>query len=279
MIALMANCILPGRLGELVRPMMLHRHNAVPLSMGLASVTVEGVFDMILLLVALAIILCSVQIDPDIQIPFGHILLTKSTLEALGKSMLMVCLTLICGIILITLRTPREIIIQAIRRIPESRIFAGSDLRETIQKRVCIPLADMSENFAAGLSMLKSTQKICQCVLLTVAIWMLTALTYYIMAIGCPRVNLSFVEMIAVMVIISFFISLPSIPGAWGLWEAGGMFALSLFGIQYKDAAGFVLISHAVYVFPVILAGLFSAMLIGTENLRECLCFGTTKRG
>ena len=70
------------------------------------------------------------------------------------------------------------------------------------------------------------------------------------------------------MVIICFFISLPSIPGWWGLWEAGGVFALSLFGVTAKEAAGFTLASHAIQVFPVILAGFASAMLLSV-NIRQ----------
>ena len=70
------------------------------------------------------------------------------------------------------------------------------------------------------------------------------------------------------MVIICFFISLPSVPGWWGLWEAGGVFALSLFGISAKDAAGFTLANHAIQVIPVILIGIVSAMILSV-NIRR----------
>jgi uncharacterized membrane protein YbhN (UPF0104 family) len=70
------------------------------------------------------------------------------------------------------------------------------------------------------------------------------------------------------MVIVCFFISLPSVPGWWGLWEAGGIFALSLFGVTAKEAAGFTLANHAIQVFPVIIAGFASAMLLSV-NIRQ----------
>ena len=70
------------------------------------------------------------------------------------------------------------------------------------------------------------------------------------------------------MVIVCFFISLPSAPGFWGLWEAGGVFALSLFGITAKEAAGFTLANHAIQVLPVIIAGFVSAMLLSV-NIRQ----------
>ena len=70
------------------------------------------------------------------------------------------------------------------------------------------------------------------------------------------------------MVIVCFFISLPSVPGWWGLWEAGGIFALSLFGVTAKEAAGFTLANHAIQVFPVIIAGFVSAILLSV-NIRQ----------
>jgi uncharacterized membrane protein YbhN (UPF0104 family) len=70
------------------------------------------------------------------------------------------------------------------------------------------------------------------------------------------------------MVVVCFFIALPSAPGFWGLWEAGGVFALSLFGVPPKDALGFTLANHAVQLFPVIVAGLISAMLTSVNILR-----------
>ena len=72
----------------------------------------------------------------------------------------------------------------------------------------------------------------------------------------------------AVMVLICFFIALPSVPGFWGLWEAGGVFALLLFGISTKEAAGFALASHTLQLFPVILIGLISAWISGVNILQ-----------
>jgi hypothetical protein len=63
------------------------------------------------------------------------------------------------------------------------------------------------------------------------------------------------------MVIICLFIALPSVPGFWGVWEAGGVFAMSLFGVSTNAAAGFTLANHGVQVFPVIIVGLISAII------------------
>jgi uncharacterized membrane protein YbhN (UPF0104 family) len=70
------------------------------------------------------------------------------------------------------------------------------------------------------------------------------------------------------MIIICFFIALPSVPGFWGIWEAGGVFALVLFGVSSKDAAGYTLVNHAIQMFPVIIVGLVSAMVTSINILQ-----------
>ena len=70
------------------------------------------------------------------------------------------------------------------------------------------------------------------------------------------------------MLIVCFFIALPSAPGFWGLWEAGGVFAMLLFGVSEKEAAGFTLANHAIQMFPVIIMGLISAFITGVDIRR-----------
>ena len=57
-------------------------------------------------------------------------------------------------------------------------------------------------------------------------------------------------------------------PGFWGLWEAAGVFALSIFGVAEKDALGFTLVNHAAQVFPVIVIGFVSALITSVNILK-----------
>jgi uncharacterized membrane protein YbhN (UPF0104 family) len=117
------------------------------------------------------------------------------------------------------------------------------------------------EHFAAGFTLVKHPLKITACFGLSIAIWILAAYSYYLMSLGCPGIGLSFIEITATMIILCFFIALPSVPGYWGIWEAGGVFSLLLFGVSSKDAAGFTLVNHAVQVFPIIFVGFISAIV------------------
>jgi len=93
-------------------------------------------------------------------------------------------------------------------------------------------------------------------------------MSYAVFALGCPGVSLTLFEMTAVLVIICLFIALPSVPGYWGLWEAGGIFAMTLFGVSSKEAAGFTLANHAIQTLPIIIIGTGSALITGVNIWR-----------
>jgi hypothetical protein len=180
---------------------------------------------------------------------------------AIGEGTFKLLLLLILGIAMVAFNKTRRMINDLITRMPGMFFFAGPDFKKKIQKKICNPLVRVVENFATGFTLVKYPMKICACFGISVVIWGLAALSYYLVSLGCPGIELSFMEITAVMIIICFFIALPSVPGYWGIWEAGGVFALLLFGVSSKDAAGFTLANHAIQIFPVIFVGLISAMV------------------
>ncbi|MCX5882472.1 MAG: lysylphosphatidylglycerol synthase transmembrane domain-containing protein, partial [Deltaproteobacteria bacterium] len=62
MIGFMLNCILPGRVGEVARPIILQQKEQFPFSTGLATVAAERTFDAIILLLLFSWMLTVVQI-------------------------------------------------------------------------------------------------------------------------------------------------------------------------------------------------------------------------
>ena len=117
------------------------------------------------------------------------------------------------------------------------------------------------DNITVGFTLIKQPKRIFICGLYSLIIWITAALYYFVFSLGCAGINLSYTQMYAVMVIVCLFIALPSVPGFWGLWEAGGVFAMSLFGVAANAAAGFTLANHAVQVLPVIIVGFISAII------------------
>jgi len=263
MISFMINSILPGRVGEFARPAILKKRDQIPFATGLATVVAERVFDMGLLILFFMLVLNSVNIDPDFDMAYGGYHLSRKTLETIGIGMARLGILLIAGILLIGIGPTRKIIHRIIAQTPSLFFFSGDLFRQKIRTRIVEPLIRITENIASGFALLKSPQKVLLCLGLSFFIWSLSALSFYIMMFGSPGIKLSFLEMAAVLVITCFFIALPSVPGFWGIWEAGGVFALSLFGVAAKDAVGYSLVNHVFQMAPVIIIGLISAVLTG----------------
>ena len=267
MIGFMLNCILPGRVGEVARPAILQKKEKVPFSTGLATVVAERVFDSVTIIILFAAILASMDIDPQLGVSFGEYNLNGETLVTIGGNIFKLMIILIAGIILFSFRSTRQIVKQIINKIPSFFSLKSVSSKNKI-KKFCNSSIRFLDNVSTGFSVIKYPQKICICIGLSFIIWGLSAFSFYIMALGCPGIRLSYLELFAVMIIICFFIALPSVPGFWGIWEAGGIFALSLFGVSAKEAAGFTLANHAIQIFPIIIAGFISAMLSGVDTLQ-----------
>lgn len=268
MIGFMINCVLPGRLGEVARPIILQKKEKIPFTTGLATVAAERIFDICLLLFLFIVTISAIQIRPDVNVAFGKYHLNRATLDIIFGGMLKLAIVVIAGIILVTIGKVRDFFYGIIRFLPNLVFFVGPNIYKAIQQKFCEPLIEIIENIAQGFALIRYPKKILFCSILSFLIWGLSALSYYIFSLGSPGINLTFFELSVVMVIICFFISLPSVPGWWGLWEAAGVFAMSWFGVSSKEAAGFTLANHALQIFPVIIVGLASAMIISV-NIRQ----------
>jgi uncharacterized protein (TIRG00374 family) len=267
MIGFMINCVLPGRVGEIARPAILKKKENVNFSTGLATVAVERAFDVAVMLVFTAVLLSTIRLDPELDITFGRYHLNVDLLQAAGEVTVKFLILLLIGLVTVSIDTIRHKITGLITKIPSVFFFAGTDFKKAVADRCCVPVIRFIDNFAQGLALVKSPTKLTLCTMLSVVVWLLSAFSYYLMAKGCPGIHLSFQEMFAVMLIICFFIALPSVPGYWGIWEAGGVFALAIFGIPAKQAAGFTLANHAIQMFPVIIIGLVSAAITSVSIL------------
>ena len=267
-IGFMMNCVLPGRIGELARPAILKKRENVAYATGLATVAAERVFDICFLVLFLVITFSIVKIDPDLKMKFGTYELSRETLEGILGGMVKLGILLIAGIALISINKIQQLVNRLIMKVPDLFFFTGSRFRDRLADKLCRPLTGFVENIARGFHLIRYPKRLLACFVLSFLVWGLHALSYYTISLGSPGINLTFMEISAHMVILMFIIALPSVPGFWGLWEAGGIFALSLFGVATKNAAGYTLVNHAIQLFPVVIMGLVSAMIISVNILQ-----------
>ncbi len=267
MIGFMMNCILPGRVGELARPAIIKKKKGIPFSTGLATITADRAFDMLSIIFFLVLTLSLVDMDPNLNVSFGNIRLNSATFDKTAGGISRMGIALVAVLICLAFEAPRNILIAAIGKIPRVFGFTGPGMTRKIES-MCNTINGFLISFSKGFALVKNPGRLILCLLLSILIWIISALSYYLFSLGCPGVELSFVQMVCVMVIVCFFIALPSVPGFWGLWEAGGVFALAVFGIPAKQAAGYTLANHAIQLFPVILTGFVSAFITSVNILK-----------
>lgn len=255
----MMNCILPGRVGELARPAILKKARGIALTTGLATVVAERIFDMVLLMILLFLLFGAITSQPDLEISCFGLHLDHNTLVMAVRGMIRLSILLLSFIIVISFPKSRALVKFLVGNTARLLAFGRPGIRRYSEYLAGVAVR-IIDNFATGLALVQKPHRLLICSGITMLIWAITVLSYFVFAQGCPGIQLSFIEWTTVMVVICFFIALPSVPGFWGLWEAAGVFALALFGVTEKDALGFTLVNHATQMFPVIAVGLISAL-------------------
>ena len=85
MIGFMINCILPGRVGEIARPIILQKKEKIAFATGIATVAAERVFDVFALVVFAITTFISIEINPQTEIIFGNFHLNRSDISCLER--------------------------------------------------------------------------------------------------------------------------------------------------------------------------------------------------
>jgi len=273
MIGFMINNIFPARLGGIARPLILYQQEKVPFTTGVATVVAERVFDILLIIGSFILITFFWQIDPSFKIKFGAYHLSAVVLQGLLNKLMLLSVLLLCVILILVITPLRNLLIrffESISKITERSLgkLFGEKIQAKLEAVFFSKIIQMIQHVSQGFSLIRYPKQVFICIVLTFLIWVIQASGYYFMMLGSPEISLSFLNIFLVMVIISLFIALPSAPGFWGIWEAGGIFALALFGVKASSAMGFTLINHAIQVFPIILVGLGSTFFTGVNILK-----------
>ncbi|MCF8111289.1 MAG: flippase-like domain-containing protein [Desulfobacteraceae bacterium] len=268
MIAFMINSVLPGRIGELARPAIIKKQDNVPFTLGLTTIAAERFLDAITLILLFAWVIATVHIDPGLEAGFRGHRFDRQTLENLSAALVRLCIIAAAVIAAVSIPAVERFLKKIITKTPFVVLPPKSRLARKMHQKISIPLVSVLDNILAGISMVKQPVMLFMCVFYSFAIWLLQAFALYVLAMGFAGISLGFAEMTSVFIIICFFIMLPSVPGYWGLWEAGGVFAMALFGVTSNLAAGFSIVSHVMLIIPVIITGVFSAVVTGVNILK-----------
>jgi len=231
-----ANNMLPMRLGELARAYALGKIEKVSAGSVLATVVIERVFDTIAVIALVVIILLGPASEQFSKY--------EGALRTAGYSSLVFLIFIVGFLVLLEKKTDKAIKLMS---------FFIRPLSKKLQEK----MGRFLISFAAGIGVLYRGGALLMVVLYTVLTWALIALFYYTIIISFPLgSDLPFSASIAVVVFIAFASVIPAPPGYVGTFEVGGISALMIYGLAKYQAAGVVIVMHALNIFPAIIMGL-----------------------
>jgi uncharacterized protein (TIRG00374 family) len=239
----MATNVLPGRAGEIARPIALSQlEPTVPFSTAFASVIVDRVLDGIVILLLLLFAMLDPRFPRDATIRGRPV----TTIALLGTAGLVVGLIGLFWLVL----------------FPAS--FVGVTRR--IVRRVAPAweerAAGFLERFTLGLTILRDGRRFGVAFLWTAAHWLLCAASYWLgykaLGLDAPISSTLFTQSMIVLAV-----AIPQGPAFIGVFEAFAIACLTLYGVPSDLAAAWAVAYHVVSFIPVTALGLIYFARLG----------------
>jgi uncharacterized protein (TIRG00374 family) len=228
-----SGAVLPFRLGELVRPVLIARKTGMKMSAALSSVVLERIFDMLIVLLCFLVVSFTQPVPPSMR--RGAIAVAAGLAVAL-------------------------VLFRAMQQDPARAERLIVRLTRPLPARVGRGLHDIARSFLAGLGALSDTRTVLLVLWYSVYVWGAVALTFLfaLLALDVPAPLVS--GALTVMVTVAAFVFLPQAPGFVGTWQAACVLALGFFDVSQDLAVGYsVLTWIAAMSTNVGLAGIFLA--------------------
>ncbi len=232
-IGFMANNVLPLRLGEFVRAYSLSKQNkAITKSASLATIFVERmVFDLLALLLILAVVLMVTTLPVDAKFKLGIFI-----------SLIVAVVGLIFAVIIVL--RPEG----AGRLLSKYLFFLPEGTKEKVNHTVL--------KFSRGLLFMKNWREVLWVSGHTIFLWLCMGISniFVFYAFGY---NLPIYASYVLLVVVSILILIPSSPGFIGVYHAGVILTLRMYGIDHDNALSCAIVLHAAQFIPITLMGFY----------------------
>jgi uncharacterized protein (TIRG00374 family) len=244
---MMTNNLVPARAGEIARAYALTRQTTVPFSTSIASLAVDRLFDMLVLL------LLGVAAFFDPAFPREAQIAGQSMGSLAQGSIVLLALILVALYSLAFF--PSQIV-----RVFE---FFTRRISPNAEERGKAALLRFSE----GLSVLKSPGRFSAVLAWTVVHWLLNALGFWFgfKAVG---VTLPFSAALFLQTLIALGVALPSAPGFFGVFEKFATVGLGIYGVSATQATSWAIGFHILSFIPITLIGMWYFAKLGL-HLKE----------
>ena len=235
-IGYMGNNIYPARAGELLlRTYIIKQKEGVVISVSLAIVLIERMFDAVVMMLFIFVNL------PELAKLTGN----SSTVGNIQK-LAIVGTAVFFGALLVFL-------LAAMFPAVTSRAVEWS-IRHLISSRFRPKLQGLADRFLEGLSCLRSPRDAVMILLTSIVIWLLETGKYWFLMHGFPF-TVSFFALMLMNGIANLVTTIPSAPGYVGTFEAAGISVLTAYGVDMAVATAYTVVLHAALWLPITLLG------------------------
>jgi hypothetical protein len=241
-IGFMGNNLLPARIGEFARAYAFSRIEPVPLVASFSTLVIERLFDAVFIVISLFVAMALPDF-PDVVAARGFV----------NGARTLAFLVLAAFLILFLLVMWPQRTVGAMEKIA-NRILPA---------RFCRPLVDALEAFLKGVGVLRNPLLLVRASWWTLVLWLVNAFGFWL-AMRAFGLDLTFTAAIFLQAAIALFVSVPSGPGFFGLFEAAAKLVLiDLWGQAETPSLAFAAGFHLAGFIPITLIGLYYARKIG----------------
>lgn len=236
-IGLMANNLLPARLGEFVRAYAIGQKEQISKSSSFATIVVERIFDGVTLMSFLAVIIifCSFS-SPGWLTNASYIALVFYLFSLLF-------------LILLKVKT---------KRVLGSLAF----ILKLFPEKIRLTLINVLNSFVDGLKILNNTKNILASTILSLFVWLPYAIIIHCLLISFG-IHLPIYASFLLLIIVCLGIMIPSGPGFVGTVQFFCVTGLALFAVPRSQALSFSIVYHASIFIPVTALGLIFFFIEG----------------
>jgi uncharacterized protein (TIRG00374 family) len=244
-----ANALIPGRVGEVLRPYLLARRESLNATSAFATIILERVLDLATVLILFALFV------------FG------SAAGTISGDPAQLGLVKLGGAIAAGSAVGGLIVLFALAGHPERLGRAALRVERVLPARLARVLAACVETFAQGLAVMRDPARLAMSLVLSFPMWMSIAAGIWLTS-RAFHITFPYPASFLVMTVLVVGVAAPT-PGGLGAFHAAYQFAVTeFFGATVDRAVGAAIVLHALSFVPVTVLGLvFMA--------REGLTFGS----
>ena len=276
MIGFMANSVLPARIGEVIRPVMVARKEKIKMTTSFATVVMERIFDILSIIVFASLLFFFLPSETSHNKRVSMINHTDASTEDLKTKDFNGQSKTYLSAVNEERQTGAPNIIKQLRKWSIVMAFFGilaiaflfllsvypQKAGAVLEKLLFLfphhlkdKLVNLLHSFISGLQVFDNKKQLIWIGVLSLIIWFFNAAPIYVLCYAFD-IKLSFAGACFVMVCIALAVALPQAPGFIGVFHIVIQNTLDIFGVGLSSAQSYAIILWGLSIIPVTIVGL-----------------------